>query len=80
VFLIFLPPILYDASANISLPLFKKHIHTISIMALSLVFITTAGIAVIAHYFIPGMTRPLSFVLGAILSATDAVAALSITK
>ncbi|WP_370630289.1 cation:proton antiporter [Pedobacter sp. D749] len=29
---------------------------------------------------IPGMSWPVSFVLGAILSATDAVAAMSITK
>ena len=34
----------------------------------------------VAHYLIQGMTWPLSFVLGAILSATDSVAATSITK
>jgi Na+/H+ antiporter len=45
-----------------------------------LVFITAGAIAVAAHYLIPGMSWPLSFVLGAILSATDAVAAMSITK
>lgn len=80
VFLIFLPPMLYDAAANISLPLFKRHTHTITVLALSLVFLTTAGIAIIAHAFIPNISWPLAFVLGAILSATDAVAALSITK
>ena len=45
-----------------------------------MVFLTATGIALIAHYLIPGMTWPLSFVLGAILSATDAVAAMGITK
>jgi monovalent cation/hydrogen antiporter len=44
------------------------------------VFLTASGIAVTAHFLIPGMTWPLSFVLGAILSATDAVAAMGITK
>ncbi|UOE47155.1 Na+/H+ antiporter [Mucilaginibacter sp. SMC90] len=80
VFLIFLPPLLYDAAFNISFQTFKTNINTIGTLAISLVFITASGIAVLAHYIIPGMTWPLAFVLGAILSATDAVAAMSITK
>lgn len=80
VFLIFLPPLLYDAAFNISYEEFKVNINTISTLAITLVFITATGIAVTAHYLIDGMTWPLSFVLGAILSATDAVAAMSITK
>jgi Na+/H+ antiporter len=80
VFLIFLPPLLYDAAFNISYKTFKTNINTIGTLAISLVFFTASGIAVAAHYMIPGMTWPLSFVLGAILSATDAVAAMSITK
>lgn len=80
VFLLFLPPLLYDAAFNISFKEFKTNFNTISTLGVSLVFITAVGIAVTAHYLIPGMTWPLSFVLGAILSATDAVAAMSITK
>ncbi|WP_121809614.1 Na+/H+ antiporter [Mucilaginibacter kameinonensis] len=80
VFLIFLPPLLYDAAFNISYQTFKTNINTIGTLAISLVFITASGIAVVAHFMIPGMTWPLAFVLGAILSATDAVAAMSITK
>ncbi|RDC58153.1 Na+/H+ antiporter [Pedobacter chinensis] len=80
IFLIFLPPLLYDAAFNISFKDFKTNINTISTLVISLVFITALGIGVTAHYLIPGMSWPLSFVLGAILSATDAVAAMSITK
>ncbi|MFH6994008.1 Na+/H+ antiporter [Flavobacterium sp. FlaQc-48] len=80
IFLIFLPPLLYDASFNISPKDFKTNINTISTLAISLVFLTTIGIAVVARYMISGMTWPLAFVLGSILSATDAVAAISITK
>jgi Na+/H+ antiporter len=80
IFLIFLPPLLYDAAFNISFKTFKTNINTISTLAITLVFITASGIAVFAHYVIPGMTWPLAFVLGSILSATDAVAAMSITK
>lgn len=80
VMLLFLPPLLYDAAFNISFQEFRVNSQTISTLAIGLVFLTTAGIAVIAHYLISGMTWPLSFVLGAILSATDAVAAMGITK
>jgi len=80
IFLIFLPPLLYDAAFNIPFKDFKTHINTIGTLAISLVFLTTVGIAAVAYYLVPGMTWPLAFVLGAILSATDAVAAMSITK
>lgn len=80
VFLIFLPPLLYDAAFNISPQEFKTNFNTIGTLAIGLVFLTASAIAVVAHYLIPGMTWPLAFVLGAILSATDAVAAMSITK
>lgn len=80
IFLLFLPPLLHDASFNISFRQFRINMNTISTLAIWLVFITVVGIAVIARYFIPGMNWPLGFVLGAILSATDAVAAMSITK
>jgi CPA1 family monovalent cation:H+ antiporter len=80
VFLLFLPPMLYDAAFNISIKEFRNNISTIMTLAFTLVLMTATGIAVMAHYLIPGMTWPLSFVLGAILSATDAVAAMGITK
>jgi len=80
VMLLFLPPLLYDAAFNISFRDFQTNINTISTLAIGLVFITTVGIAAVARYLIPGMTWPLAFVLGAILSATDAVAAIGITK
>jgi len=80
IMLIFLPPLLFDAAFNISFKDFRTHFNTISTLAIGLVFLTTIGIAIVAYYLIPGMTWPLAFVLGAILSATDAVAAMGITK
>ncbi|WP_289058345.1 Na+/H+ antiporter [uncultured Flavobacterium sp.] len=80
IFLLFLPPLLYDASFNISSKDFKTNLHTITTLAIWLVFLTTIAIAVVSYYLIPEMTWPLAFVLGAILSATDAVAAINITK
>ncbi|GGH63534.1 CPA1 family monovalent cation:H+ antiporter [Filimonas zeae] len=80
IFLLFLPPLLYDAAFKIHFPDFKANSYIISRLAFMLVFITTIGIAVVAYYLIPGMTWPLAFVLGAILAPTDAVAAIGITK
>lgn len=45
-----------------------------------LVFFATIAVAITAHYIIPGFSWPLAFVLGAIVSPPDAVAATSITK
>ncbi|MEO6731875.1 MAG: Na+/H+ antiporter [Ferruginibacter sp.] len=80
VFLIFLPPLLYDAASKTSWLDFKKEIWPISILGITLVFSTTIAVACAAHYFIPGFSWPLAFVLGAIVSPPDAVAATSITK
>lgn len=80
VFLIFLPPMLYDGAFNISRQEFRTQWNTISTLAIALVFFTASGIAIFAHYCIPGFTWPLAFTLGAILSATDAVAATSVMK
>jgi len=80
IFLIFLPPLLYDSAFNIRAEDFRTHFNTISTLAISLIFLTTTAIAAVAYFLIPGMTWPLAFVLGSILSATDAVSAISITK
>lgn len=80
VFLLFLPPLLYHAAAVTSWQDFKASIKPISALAITLVFFTTTAVAVAAHYFIPQFSWPLAFVLGAIVSPPDAVAATSITK
>lgn len=80
IFLIFLPPLLYDAAYKTSWHDFRKEIRTISTLAVSLVFFTTVIVAVAAHYLVPGLTWPLAFVLGAIISPPDAVAASGIIK
>ncbi|MES2374237.1 MAG: Na+/H+ antiporter [Bacteroidota bacterium] len=80
IFLIFLPPLLFDAAAQTSWHDFKADIRPISALAVSLVFFTIGAVAVTAHYLIPHFGWPLAFLLGAIISPTDAVAASSIIK
>ena len=80
VFLVFLPPLLYAAAWTTSWHQFKANIRPITLAAFGLVFFTTLLVGVAAHELIPGMSWPLSFLLGAIVSPPDAVAATSITK
>lgn len=80
VFLIFLPPLLFTAAWKLSWNDFKAEKRSVISLATGLVFFTTVAIAVVAHYFIPGFSWQLGFVLGAVISPPDAVAAGSITK
>lgn len=80
VFLIFLPPILYAAAWTTSWPDFKKAKRPITLLAIGCVIFTTCAVAVVAHHFIPGFSWAEAFVLGAIISPPDAVAATSATK
>jgi len=80
VFVIILPPLLYDAAAKTSWHEFRTSIRPISALAITLVFFTTVSVAVTSHYLIPGFSWPLSFVLGAVVSPPDAVAASGIIK
>ncbi len=80
IFYVVLPPVLFDAAWNTSIPDFKKEFSKISILAVILVFLTTTIVAVFVHHVLPGFGWGLAFVLGAIVSPPDAVAASSITK
>jgi monovalent cation/hydrogen antiporter len=80
VFVIILPPLLYDAASKTSWHEFRTSLRPISALAITLVFFTTVAVALTAHFFIPGFTWPLAFVLGAVVSPPDAVAASGIIK
>ena len=79
VFLAFLPPLLYAAAYNTNWPRFRQQIRAISLLAIGLVFFTTSAVAWAAHVFV-GLDWGPAFVLGAIVSPPDAVAALAITR
>jgi monovalent cation/hydrogen antiporter len=79
VFLIFLPPALYSAAWTTSWTDFKTARRPITLLAVGCVLFTTTAVALIAHYFIPGFGWAESFVLGAIISPPDAVAATAAT-
>ena len=80
VFVIILPPLLYDAASRTSWHEFRTSIRPIAALAITLVFFTTVSVAVTAHYLIPGFEWALAFILGAVVSPPDAVAASGIIK
>ncbi|QOV88604.1 Na+/H+ antiporter [Humisphaera borealis] len=79
VFLIFLPPLLYHAGLMTSWRDFRSNLRAISMLAVGLVLFTMIAIAFVAHYAI-GIGWGPAFVLGAIISPPDAVAATAITQ
>lgn len=78
VFVIFLPPLLYEAAWTTSWRDFWKWRRAIGLLAFGLVIFTSCIVAVVAHAMIPGFTLAMGFLLGGIISPPDAVAATSI--
>jgi CPA1 family monovalent cation:H+ antiporter len=80
VFLIFLPPLLYAAAWNTSWKDFWKNKRPISLLAFGLVISTSAAVAYISHAMIPDFSLAMGFMLGAVISPPDAVAAASVLQ
>ncbi len=80
VFLVFLPPLLFASAWQTSWQQFRENIFSISLLAFGLVFFTAFGVAYTAHLFLPNFDWRIGFLLGAVVSPTDAVAASSIAK
>lgn len=79
VFLLFLPPLLYWEAVSTSWREFRANLRPILSLAIGLVVVTTCGVAAVAHIAL-GFSWGVSFVLGAVVSSTDAVSATSITS
>ncbi len=79
VLLLFLPPLLYAAAFFSSLRELRANVGPISLLSIGLVILTTAGVAAVAHFAI-GLPWPVAFVLGAVVSPTDAVAPAAIVR
>ena len=79
VFLFLLPPLIWPAAVFTSWRDLRANLNPILLLAVGLVLFTTAFVAVVAHA-LTGLPWPAAFVLGAIISPTDAVAATAITS
>jgi CPA1 family monovalent cation:H+ antiporter len=73
-----LPPVLYQAALLTSWSDFKANIRPISLLAIGLVIATTLAVGFAFKMMVPGVPWAAAFVLGAIVSPPDAVAATTI--
>ncbi|MDJ1471286.1 Na+/H+ antiporter [Xanthocytophaga flava] len=80
IFLIFLPPLLYEAAWYTSWKEFWRWRRIIVVLAFGLVVFTAFAVAYVSQALIPGFTMALGFLLGGIISPPDAVAASSVLK
>ena len=80
VFLVFLPPLLHAAAWSLSWREFKRNFSRIAKLAVGLVFFTILGLAMTAGRLLPGFDWRSAVLLGAVVAATDAIAATSIAR
>src|SRR5947199_449291 len=79
VFFLLLPPLLYPAALFTPWRDFHANLRPILLLAIGFVLFTTVIVAWFAHQFI-GLPLAAGFVLGAIISPPDAIAATAITQ
>jgi len=80
VFLLFLPPLLYEEAYFTSWRDLRDNLRPISLLAFGLVLVTTALVGIVAHWAIPALSWPVAFVLGAVMAPTDEAAVLPVIE
>ena len=80
VFVVFLPPLLYASAWTMSWREFRRNSVVIGLLAVGLVGFTVWGVAEFSDRFITALDWKAGFLLGAVVSTTDAIAATSIAK
>ncbi|MGW0559035.1 Na+/H+ antiporter [Streptomyces sp. NPDC003016] len=73
-----LPPLLYAAVQRTSWRQFTANIRPILLLAVALVFVTTAAVAAVAHAVVPGLPIAAAIALGALVAPPDPVAATAV--
>jgi len=80
IFIIFLPPLLYEAAWLTSWKELWRWRRVIGSFAFLIVILTSLVVALVSSAVIPGFTMALGFLLGGIISPPDAVSATSVLK
>ncbi|GGO50645.1 Na+/H+ antiporter [Streptomyces lasiicapitis] len=73
-----LPPLLYASVQRTSWRQFTANIRPILLLAVALVFVTTAAVAAVANSVVPGLPLAAAVVLGALVAPPDPVAATAV--
>jgi monovalent cation/hydrogen antiporter len=79
IFLIFLPPLVFSGAYVSSWRDLRENARDISLLAVGLILATIVAVAVVAHT-VAGLNWAAAFVLGAVVSPTDAIAATAIAQ
>jgi CPA1 family monovalent cation:H+ antiporter len=80
VFLVFLPPMLFWGALTAPTDKMREDAGEIGLLAFGLVIATTVAVAAVAHAIVPGLPWAVAFVLGAIVSPTDELAAIPVLE
>lgn len=80
IFVIFLPPLLYEAAWQTSWKEFWRWRRIIASFAFLIVIVNAFVVAMVSQAIVPGFTLALGFLLGGIVSPPDAVAATAIFR
>ncbi len=73
-----LPPLLYGAAFFTSLRDLRANVRPVGLLSVGLVLLTMVVVAVVAHTIVPELPWAAAFVLGAVVSPTDPIAATAI--
>ncbi|MFJ2413878.1 Na+/H+ antiporter [Streptomyces brevispora] len=73
-----LPPLLYASVQRTSWRQFTANRRPIFLLAVALVFLTTAAVAAVAHAIVPGLPIAAAVVLGALVAPPDPIAATAV--
>ena len=80
VLVVFLPPLLYASAIFANFGDLRSNLRGLTLSTVGLVLVTMAAVAWAAHALIPGLPWEAAFVLGAIVSPTDPLAAATIMR
>ncbi|MFC5922238.1 Na+/H+ antiporter [Micromonospora vulcania] len=75
-----LPPLLYVAALETSVPAFKNNIRPILLLAVGLVLFTAFVVGVVLHLLLPQVPFAICLALGAVVAPPDAVAATAVAR
>ncbi|MFD0592999.1 cation:proton antiporter [Catellatospora coxensis] len=75
-----LPPLLYVAALETSVPAFRHNLRSILLLAVGLVIFTAVAVGLLVHALLPQVPLAACLALGAVVAPPDAVAATAIAR
>jgi monovalent cation/hydrogen antiporter len=75
-----LPPLLYVAAVETSVPAFRYNLRPILLLAIGLVLFTAACVGLVIHLVLPQVPLAIAVALGAVVAPPDAIAATAVAR